>query len=137
MERSSKNKLKNFQTALITFENSLKIDLTSIDGIQLDTIKSGQIQKFEYCCELCWKTVKEFLYDFHGIDINSPKQSFKEFYKLNYLNEIEYEKVIEMINDRNRLSHIYNEIFFEDIHKKLKIYFELMKEIYSIVSTVS
>ncbi len=134
MERSSKNKLKNFQSALITFENSLKIDLTSIDGILLDTIKSGQIQKFEYCCELCWKTVKEFLYDFHGIDINSPKQSFKEIYNLNYLNENEYEKVIEMINDRNRLSHIYNEIFFEDIHKKLKNYFEFMRKIYSVVS---
>lgn len=54
------NKLENFRKAVKNFENSLSLNLNEFEEIEFDTIKSGQIQKFEFCVELCWKTIKEF-----------------------------------------------------------------------------
>ena len=53
-------RLTDFLSSLNTFEKSLQLDMTKYKGVELDTIKNGQIQKFEYCIELCWKTIKFF-----------------------------------------------------------------------------
>ena len=48
-------KLSSLEQTLNTFEKSLKIDSSVFNYIEQDTIKSGQIQKFEVCVELFWK----------------------------------------------------------------------------------
>jgi len=53
-------RLEDFSSALNTLEQSLRLDLTKYKDIELDVVKSGQIQKFEYCTELCWKAIKVF-----------------------------------------------------------------------------
>ena len=122
-------RLTDLLSALDTFERSLQLDLTKYEGIELDTIKNGQIQRFEYCIELCWKTMKVFLNTAHGVDAVSPKSTIKEFYRVDLVNEQEYELLTEMLDDRSRLSHIYNESFFEDIYLKLNDYLVVMKKI--------
>jgi len=120
-------RLTDFLSSLNTFERSLQLEMTKYEGVELDTIKNGQIQKFEYCIELCWKTIKVFLNTVHGVDAVSPKLTTKEFYRVDLVNEQEYELLNEMLDDRNRLSHIYNELFFEDIYLKLNDYLVVMK----------
>ncbi len=122
-------RLTDFLSSLNTFERSLQLEMTKYEGVELDTIKNGQIQKFEYCIELCWKTIKVFLNTVHGVDAVSPKSTIKEFYRVALVNEQEYELLNEMLDDRNRLSHIYNELFFEDIYLKLNDYLVVMKKV--------
>jgi nucleotidyltransferase substrate binding protein (TIGR01987 family) len=122
-------RLTDFLSSLNTFERSLQLEMTKYEGVELDTIKNGQIQKFEYCIELCWKTIKVFLNTVHGVDAVSPKLTIKEFYRVALVNEQEYELLNEMLDDRNRLSHIYNELFFEDIYLKLNDYLVVMKKV--------
>lgn len=122
-------RLTDFLSSLNTFEKSLQLDMTKYKGVELDTIKNGQIQKFEYCIELCWKTIKMFLNTIHGVDAVSPKLTTKEFYRVDLVNEQEYELLNEMLDDRNRLSHIDNELFFEDIYLKLNDYLVVMKKV--------
>ena len=122
-------RLEDFSSALNTLEQSLRLDLTKYKDIELDVVKSGQIQKFEYCTELCWKAIKVFLNIIHGIDVVSPKSAIKEFYRVELIREPEYELLNQMLDDRNRLSHIYNELFFEEIYLKLNYYLYLMKKV--------
>ncbi|GMR24945.1 MAG: hypothetical protein BMS9Abin39_0217 [Ignavibacteria bacterium] len=122
-------RLTDFLSSLNTFERSLQLDMTKYKGVELDTVKNGQIQKFEYCIELCWKIIKVFLNTVHGVDAVSPKSTIKEFYRVGLVNEEEYELLNEMLDDRNRLSHIYNEAFFEDIYFKLNAYLVVMKKV--------
>lgn len=127
------NKLKVFEQALDTFGISLGIDLNKYSEIELDTFQNGQIQKFGYCVEISWKTVKAFLEDVHGLEVVSPKSAFKVFFQTGLVDEEICETLLEMINDRNRLSHIYrNEIFIE-IYKKLPAYLKILNSISTII----
>lgn len=95
----------------------------------MDTIKSGQIQKFEVTVELFWKTMKLFLFDIHGIEAISPKMTMKELFLAEYVNKEEYELLFEMVNDRNRIAHIYNEQQFNLIHTKINQYLKIMQSV--------
>ncbi|MBU1171820.1 MAG: nucleotidyltransferase substrate binding protein [Proteobacteria bacterium] len=119
-------RLISLKQALNTFEKSMHIDDSAFSDIEQDTIKSGQIQKFVVCVELFWKMAKKFLYEIHGLEAISPKMVMKELYRAKYTNEMNYEVLIEMINDRNRLSHVYNEEQFNEIYCRLNEYLDLM-----------
>lgn len=131
MERSKVflERLSEFSKSLSSLAEALKLDLSKFNEIELDLIKNGQIQKFEYSIELCWKIIKTFLSEQHGIETVSPKSAIKEFFGVNLVDEEEYELLIQMIDDRNRLSHIYNELFFNEIYSRLVNYLNLMEKV--------
>jgi nucleotidyltransferase substrate binding protein (TIGR01987 family) len=131
MERSKVflERLSDFTKSLTSLAEALKLDLLKFNEIELDLVKNGQIQKFEYSVELCWKLIKTFLIEQHGIEIVSPKSAIKEFFGVNLIDEEEYELLIKMIDDRNRLSHIYNELFFNEIYSRLVNYLNLMEKV--------
>ena len=135
MEQSPKfkYKLEVYEKALKGFDTSLNIDFKLLSEEIIDAIINGRIQKFEYCTELTWKTIKNFLYEYHGIDAKSPRESIKEFFLVGAVEEGNYELLINMLDDRNKLSHIYKEEFFEEIHSKLKNYFEVMALVLKII----
>jgi len=128
-----RSKLNTYKQAVKGFRCSLQIDISNFDEVVRDSIKNGQIKKFEYCTELTWKTVKKFLYLFAGLDANSPKETIKKLFSSRYIKQKDYELLIEMIEDRNMLSHIYRLEYFEEIHAKLKSYCELMERIVAIL----
>ena len=126
-------KLQLYRKALSAFAEILQIDYSDFNEVVKDAIKNGQIQKFEYCTELTWKTIKRYLYIHHAIDAKSPRQSIKELYLVENQDEKEYELLMNMLDDRNRLSHEYSEDFFERIVEKLPAYLKVMKEVYLIM----
>jgi nucleotidyltransferase substrate binding protein (TIGR01987 family) len=130
MEQTSgyENKLELLLKALDGFEKSMTLEKERFGEIEQDTIRSGQLQKFEVSVELYWKTIKKFLFEIHGIETVSPKTVIKQMYLTKYINEKDYERLLEMINERNRMSHVYNEELFELIHSKLAEYLQLMKK---------
>jgi nucleotidyltransferase substrate binding protein (TIGR01987 family) len=129
MELSEKysSKIAELQKALKGFSDAMKIDLFSFTEVISDIVKNGQIQKFQYCSELLWKTVKVFMYEKHGMMVPSPKNIYRELFKNSYIDEQEFEKLIKIVDDRNLLSHIYNENYFEEVYKRLPEHLELMK----------
>ena len=122
-------KLISLKQTLESFKNAMAIEVSGFDAIAADAIKNGQVQKFEICVELFWKTTKKFLYDIHGIESVSPKMAIKQLYRTQYTGADNYEKLIEMVNDRNRLNHIYNEQQFKEIYERLPVYLSLMRAV--------
>ena len=90
-------------------------------------VRDACLQRFEFCYELLWKTLKVFLEDIHGVRAVSPRQVFKEAFALSL---IEKEQIfIEMIESRNTLSHTYNEEQATKIYVKCAAYLEAMKNV--------
>lgn len=131
MERSDlfNKKLAQLNKAIDSFDKLLNHNLSDYDDIVIDGLKNGQLQKFEYSTELLWKIIKRYLFYHDGIDSHSPKSVAKEFYLASHINEEEYQLLIEMIDDRNRLSHIYDQKSFDEIISKLPSYLSLMKRV--------
>jgi nucleotidyltransferase substrate binding protein (TIGR01987 family) len=79
--------------------------------------KDGVIQRFEFTFELLWKTLKLFLDD-QGILTKSPKETIQEAFRFELIkNE---EMFLEMLEDRNRTPHIYNQLDSEKIYERIK-----------------
>jgi nucleotidyltransferase substrate binding protein (TIGR01987 family) len=87
-------------------------------GIAEDELqRDGVIKRFEFTFELLWKTLKIYLEN-QGIIVRSPRESFKEAFKLNL---IEDEKVfLDMLKDRNETIHIYDKETADRIFTRIK-----------------
>jgi nucleotidyltransferase substrate binding protein (TIGR01987 family) len=120
--------------AIDSFEKAMSVDLSGLGDIEKDTMQNGQVQKFEISLEQFWKTMKKFLHDIHGIEAVSPKTTIKQLYLTKYTDEHDYETLLGMINDRNRLSHVYNENQFNEIYSRLSEYLSLMKKIVAAIN---
>ncbi len=82
---------------------------------QLD--RDGVIQRFEFTFELLWKSLKLFLFE-QGIIANSPKEVLKEAYRFGIITDEEL--FLDMLDDRNRTSHIYSENTAKGIFIRIK-----------------
>ena len=81
--------------------------LKEYDSISNDTMRDGIIQRFEFCTELMWKTVREYLLDQGYTDINSPKSVMKKAFADGIIQE--EAPWIDLLAARNATSHIYDE----------------------------
>lgn len=93
-------------------------------------VKEGIVQRFEYTFELAWKTLKDkMIEDGLAIDKISPKYVFKLAFQTQYVDDISL--WLEMINDRNLMSHTYDFSTFDNVLKKLQNeYFPLLRNLY-------
>ena len=134
MEGRLSYKIVQLEDALDNFEQSLAIDTEALDDILVDSVKSGRIQKFEFCLELLWKTIKVYLLEVNGIDVNSPKSVIKEFYNLSFLNLDDYEDLLGAVDDMNRLSHIYGRDQFEEIYQRVILILPLFRRVLNLMN---
>lgn len=128
-------KLETFRNASASFRKLLEADISSLDEVLRDGVKNGQIQKFEYCAELMWKTLKIFLREIEAVEARSPKDVVKAFYRYTSTNEQQYETMIQIIEDRNRLSHLYREELFNEVYDKLAAYSEVFERILNLIKS--
>ncbi|MSR76933.1 MAG: DUF86 domain-containing protein [Candidatus Omnitrophica bacterium] len=77
----------------------------------------GTIQRFEFVYELGWKLLKAVL-DFQGVNAPTPRQAIKEAFQAGLIPN--GEDWIDMLEDRNRTSHIYDEKSAKKIYQKIK-----------------
>ena len=124
-----KYKIQQFEDAVINFEESLSIDLENFPPVVVDSLKSGRVQKFEICVELLWNMLKVYLWEMNGIDSKGPKMVIKDFYNLGFITPQEYERVMVVLDDRNRLSHIYNKEQFEEIYLRVVTTLPLFRKV--------
>lgn len=91
-------------------------------------IVDAMIQRFEFCVELSWKLLKDYLF-YQGLgEYNSPRMVIKEAYVQKIIENGEL--WLDMIEDRNLTSHTYDEIIANTIRDNIlnihsKILFEL------------
>ena len=96
---------------------------------KIESLKDGVIQRFEFSVELSWKTLKNYLENEGVINITTPKQSIREAFAKEILKAPEI--WIEMLNDRNLTSHIYDSSISDKIYENIvKKYFEEIKRNY-------
>ena len=112
--------LKSFEKALIQLGEALEESESPI-------VRDACLQRFEFCYELLWKTLKVFLEDIHGVRAVSPRQVFKEAFALSIIGE--EVQFVEMIESRNTLSHTYNEEQAAKIYVKCGGYLKAMKNV--------
>lgn len=94
---------KQFAKALQMLEQAAAVSEPS------DLELEGMVKRFEYTFELAWKVLKDILRE-QGIDAASPREVMKSAYKSGMLDS--GEKWIEMLDQRNLMSHTYDESNF-------------------------
>ena len=84
-----------------------------------DIIRDSLIQRFEFTYELTHKTLKEFM-KYLGVTLENsfPRTIFKKAYVNNLISD---DKVwINLLEDRNSTSHIYNENMSKEIADRIQ-----------------
>ena len=103
----SLNKLKNANQKLKEGTEQAKDELD----------KDGVIQRFEFTFELLWKALKIYL-EYQGILVKTPRDSFVEAFRIDLISD---EKIfLDMLEDRNNTSHIYDKETSEKIFNRIK-----------------
>ncbi|MDQ6763142.1 MAG: nucleotidyltransferase substrate binding protein [Bacteroidota bacterium] len=108
--------------AILSFEKSLDIDLHKFTEFEGDIFRNGQIQKFEYTIELLWKTLKKFFETKREKFFLYPKDVIKGCFAEEIIDETNYLVLIDAIESRNLLSHVYKMEMFEIIYPQLNSY---------------
>lgn len=103
-----KQRLTNFERALRLLREAMAEGPEALNQLE----KEGVIQRFEYCFELAWKTMKDYM-EASGVvfDVVMPRQVIKEAFAAKVLND--GATWIAMLDHRNLLSHTYNPVVFE------------------------
>lgn len=97
-------RLSNFRKVLLQLDEAMELmqqrELSKLE-------KQGAIQGFEYCYELGWNTLKDFLV-WQGIDgIVGSRDTIREAFSKGLISD--GHAWMQMLTDRNRTSHTYNE----------------------------
>ncbi len=130
--------LNSLEQVLIDYDRSEnEFIFTNIDKKTIrEYLRDSLIQRFEYCFDSVWKVLKIYLEVDYGIhfDIVSPKTVFRKALNAGIATEKQVRLALEMTDDRNKTSHLYNESEAKKISMHIKSYFELMKELMGIIS---
>lgn len=103
----------DYQNALTRLQEAAREDLSK-GSIVID----GTIQRFEFTFELAWKLLKNIL-AFQGIEAATPRAAIKEAFKAGLLKD--GQGWIDMLEDRNQTSHLYDENKAKIIFQKIII----------------
>ena len=115
-----KQRFQNYKQAFRNLEDATKLKQYS----KLE--QAGLIQTFEFCFELAWKTLKDFL-ESEGITASSPREVIKESFKANFITD--GHAWIDALEKRNLLTHTYSEEMSSQAEELIKDkYFPIMKQ---------
>jgi nucleotidyltransferase substrate binding protein (TIGR01987 family) len=103
---------EDFKKVLERLRQALKEDLS-----KGNIIVDGTIQRFEFTFELAWKLAKAIL-NYNGIQADSPRLVIKEAFKTKLIKD--GQGWIDMLEDRNKTSHLYDESQALKIYNKIK-----------------
>ena len=112
--------IKKLEKAFDRLTQAVKIAKDELD-------KDGVIHRFEFTVELLWKTLKIAL-EYDKVECYSPRDCIKKAFRYALIDDDEI--LLDMIDDRNRSSHIYDEKTSEEIFNRIKeVYVEVIEKI--------
>ena len=103
---------------LIAAVARLREALADYKKTPLDSIRDGTIQRFEFCTELAWKTMREYLLDQGYSEINSPKAVIRQAYAFGMIKD--EQSWLALQTDRNMTSHVYDEETAKEIFERIE-----------------
>lgn len=112
--------------ALTRLEESLSFDLTQ------PLVVDACIQRFEFCIELTWKTLKKCL-AIEGIEANTPRECIQQAYSIHWLDD--ETAWLSMLRDRNLTSHTYKEDLALEIYHRLPEHLHAMMTLYRLLTS--
>jgi nucleotidyltransferase substrate binding protein (TIGR01987 family) len=127
--------LNEFHSALTGLQNALNEDGSTFNPIVKDLIENGRIQKFEICAELAWKLSKFYLEKELGIIESSPKQVYRAVFNASIIEEQLLATLLLIVDDRNALSRIYKEDFFDKVSAELPTHAANLSALYNLLVT--
>ena len=107
---------ESFKQSLERFQEILKEEKTVAN-------RDSAIKRFEFTVELAWKTIQKFLRE-QELVCRSPKECFQEAFRFGLIEDDP--RWIEMMEDRNKTVHTYNEKFAEEVCARMPDYLDLL-----------
>lgn len=130
IERDGVELMDKFQEKydkLIAAVARLREALADYKKMPLDSIRDGTIQRFEFCTELAWKTMREYLLDQGYSEINSPKAVIRQAYAFGMIKD--EQAWLALQTDRNMTGHVYDEETAKEIFERIEtIYLRLFDD---------
>ena len=114
-----KQRFSNFVKAVDKLQQSIEFiqEHNDFEPVEMEIIKEGLIQRFEYTHELAWNVMKDYA-EFQGNpNAKGSRDATREAFRLNLI--IDGEIWMDMILSRNKTSHTYNEQTAEEIYNKI------------------
>jgi nucleotidyltransferase substrate binding protein (TIGR01987 family) len=102
--------LEKLQTAFSRLQESIQKASDELD-------RDGVIKRFEFTFELFWKTIKVLL-EHEGFGCAGPRSCIKEGARRGFT--ADSDALLDMFEDRNKLSHIYDEAMAQAIFERIK-----------------
>lgn len=107
-----KEKFEDYKNAYNRLTEGLKMETTS------SIVMDGVIQRFEFTFELSWKLMKAYL-EYQGFEeAKNPRSTIRLAYQNNLIDD--GDGWIDMMIDRNKTLHIYDEKQAKEIYNKIK-----------------
>jgi nucleotidyltransferase substrate binding protein (TIGR01987 family) len=103
-----KQRFQNFDRAHTLLQQALANGPDALNPLE----REGTVQRFEFCFELAWKSIKDYM-EFNGTVFVTvaPRPVLKEAFAAKILQEGQV--WIDMLDNRNLLSHTYSQTNFE------------------------
>ena len=120
----------NFSRALRRLQDALKEGAEALNELE----QEGVIQRFEYTFELAWNTLKDRL-EHDGIVLSpvTPRAVIRRAFQAKLISQ--GEQWIDMLGDRNRMSHTYDNDTFDAIIKAIEAtYLDRLDELHGRLS---
>jgi nucleotidyltransferase substrate binding protein (TIGR01987 family) len=125
------SRIAYFQKLLKTLREALVRLQKITPGNELyEPLRDSLIKRFEYCIDMFWKMLREFIIEQHGVDVPaSPKAVVKVAFDLSIITDDQHKEFILAINDRNLTSHSYHEEVAQQIAAHVIHYYQSMHAI--------
>ena len=112
----------DFKRGLDRFNEAMALE--PIDDVH----RAGCIQYFEFTLDLAWKSIQSVA-SFYGLEsVRSPRVAFKTAFSQGWIEE--QEPWLEMLNARNRMSHVYNAEEALGVYSNLHAFREPFQQLY-------
>lgn len=123
MSEKVKISIQNLEAAWSQLDEYLK------EPIINNRDRSGIIKAFEFTFELTWKTFQKISQD-EGLETGGPKSALKTAFKLNLIKNDEEPLWLQMLEDRNLMSHTYRESLSKIVTEKIQQhYYQAFKNV--------
>ena len=117
---------RNFSRAYSLLREALEFQIEELNQLE----REGVIQRFEFTFELSWQLLKDRMeYDGMSISPITPRNVIREAASSGLIED--GETWIDMLTDRNRMSHTYNFATFEDVIRNIQSrYLSILNDLY-------
>lgn len=89
--------------------------------------RDAAIQRFEYSTEACWRAAQSVMSIQFGLELASPKSVIRACAQNALLAEADARLAMDLVDDRNLTSHMYNEALAQAIWSRLLTHLAVMQ----------